>query len=210
MKVPIAAAALAATLAVPAAAQGATLTVGGPCFASGESVPLTGTGFTPNAPVTIVGSAGVDGSATADAAGNLVAQVTASTRSISPRTVAIEAREGRRTVAQAAFPLVAEPYGVDVDLDGDPRSTVRWRFAGFPTGRPVYGHFRLRGRTLRNFRFGVAEGPCGTLSTRARRLPVRTLRFGTWRLKFDARRTYSTEGPGRLGTLRIFRTVRRR
>jgi hypothetical protein len=63
---------------------------------------------------------------------------------------------------------------------------------------------------VKNYRFGRATGPCGTLTVRARRVPVSTsrLRTGTWRLQLDNRRTYRrTATPRRVVRFRIFRTL---
>jgi hypothetical protein len=43
----------------------------------------------------------------------------------------------------------------------------------------------------------MARGGCGTLTTRADRIPgVRDLRPGTWTLKLDQRRAYRESTPG--------------
>jgi hypothetical protein len=208
MKASIAMTAVVAALGAPAAAQGATLTAQGSCFASTAAVPVTGAGFTPGSTVNIKGDS-IFESVTADAAGNLAAAVNVPlVRGSTPKTLTITAEEVQNPANKAtlSFPVVAEPFVVDASLNGNPRSTVRWRFAGFKTGEPIYGHFRFGGRTIRNYRFGVAKGVCGTLSVRARRLPVARLRYGKWTLKFDQSRSYSTKVPGRGGSLTIFRS----
>lgn len=196
-----------AVLLAPATAQAATLTVGGACFAAGGTVPVTGAGFTPGVDVTVGG----DGfaTATADATGAFTATVRAPfVAGAVPETFTLVAEESMNPASTATvrFPVVRDAFYVEANLNGNPRGTVRWHFAGFPTGKSIYGHFRFRGKTLRNHRFGRAKGPCGTLSARAKRLPVKKLRYGTWKLKFDTRKSYSAKSAGRLGTIRIFRS----
>jgi hypothetical protein len=61
-----------------------------------------------------------------------------------------------------------------------------------------------------NFRFGRAQGPCGTLTVRARRVPVAAsrLRTGVYRLQLDTRRTYDrTTSPRRVVRFRVFRAL---
>lgn len=203
----VAAIATAALATLPASAPAATLTFGAPCAVSGDAVPVSGTGFAPGKGVQLRGE-GVSGFATADAAGAFAGSVTGFTSARTVQKVPVTATQDGVAVTSATLSLIREAFLVDANLNGSPRSVVRWRFAGFPSGRSVYGHFRLRGKTYRNYRFGRATGPCGTLTARARRLPVSRLRYGTWRLKFDASRRYSSSAPGRLGTLTVFRTFR--
>jgi hypothetical protein len=212
MKVRIAAGAVvAAALALPGAADAATLAAQGACFFSGQPVPLAGGAFTPGAIVTIGG--GVTGTAQADPAGSFTAPVQAPTvRTIAPRTVTVTATDGANAAntASARFPVVREPLTTNAPVGGRPRQVATWRFAGFPRGEPIYGHYRIGGRTLANFRFGRAQGPCGTLTVRARRVPVSAgrLRTGVWRLQLDNRPTYSrTTSPRRVVRFRIFRAL---
>jgi len=64
-----------------------------------------------------------------------------------------------------------------------------------------------RGRTVKNYRFGMPAGPCGTLTVRARRVPVPAalLHSGTWTLQLDQRRHFRTTGPKRVIPFRVFR-----
>jgi hypothetical protein len=212
MKVPFAAAlAATAALAAPAAADAATLAPQGACFVSGQPIPLVGTQWVPGRPVSITG--GASGAATSDAAGNFATSVAAPfVRTIAPQTVTVTATDPANptiTVA-AAFPVIRDVVLSNAPVSGRPRQKTTWRFAGFPPGRTIYGHYRVGGRTVKNYRFGRATGPCGTLTVRARRVPVAAsrLRTGTWRLQLDNRRTYRrTASPRRVVRFRIFRTL---
>ena len=207
----VAGAAVAAALAAPGTAGAAVLSAHGACFFSGQRVPLNGGAFTPGAIVTIRG--GVAGTARADAAGSFAVPVQApSVRTIAPRTVRVTATDGANAAntATATFRVVREPLTTNAPVGGRPRQTTTWRFAGFPPGRPIYGHYRVGGRTLVNFRFGRAQGRCGTLTVRTRRVPVAAnrLRTGVYRLQLDNRRTYArTTSPRRVVRFRVFRAL---
>ena len=212
MKVKLGAgAAVAAALAVPAGADAAIIAVPGACFFTGQPVPLSGGAFTPGATVSIGG--GVAGSAQADPAGGFAAPLQAPPVSaIAPRTITVTATDGANpaNTATTTFRVVRAPLTTNAPVSGRPGQRTTWRFAGFPPGQPIYGHYRIGGRTLANFRFGRAQGPCGTLTVRARRVPVSTsrLRTGVWRLQLDNRRTYrATTTPRRVGRFRIFRAL---
>jgi hypothetical protein len=206
------AAALAATaaLAAPAAAGASGLAVQGACFVSGARVPVTGSGFTPGAPVSIGGDASA--SAVADASGNITARVSApSVSTIAPKTISISARDGanRANVAGASFPVIRDVLVSNAPLGGRPRQKTTWHFAGFPAGRAIYGHYRFRGRTMKNYRFGTPVGPCGTLTVRGRRVPLPSsrLRSGLWTLQLDQRRHYRRSGARRVIRFRLFRRL---
>ena len=64
-------------------------------------------------------------------------------------------------------------------------------------------------RQVKNYRFGKPTGPCGTLSVRARRVPVSSssLHSGTWTLQLDQRRHYQRSGARRVIRFRLFRTL---
>lgn len=199
MKV-LSSAALAATsaLALPAGAEAATLAATASCVAADAPVNLAGSGFTPGSTVTIAGAASA--SAIADAAGAVVATVSlAPPPSITPITVSLTASENvnAANTATLALPVVARAFDTNAPINGRPSQTTTWRFAGFVTGQPIFGHFRFGGQTRRNYRFGTAQGPCGTLVVRARRVPVKRLSSGKWLVQIDQRRRYSKAPPWR-------------
>ena len=201
-----------AALAAPAAADASGIAVQGACFASGAPISITGFGFTAGAAVSIGG--GAFGSTVADPSGNIAASVTApplSGNAIGPRTVAITATDSANpaNVAGATVPVIRDLLASNAPISGRPRQKTTWRFAGFPPGTAIYGHYRYHGRTMKNYRFGKPTGPCGTLSVRARRVPVASsrLRSGTWTLQLDQRQHYRRSGARRVIRFRIFRTL---
>lgn len=209
-------AAVAAAL-VPAAPAGASMLEldARQCYVSGGPIGITGTGFTAGATVALSGD--LTGSAVADAAGRVALQVVApAIGGVAPRTLSVGATDQANAANAAppvAFRLVSRLFGGNYAqaIGGRPRQRTAWRFAGFRPGRPIYGHFRFHGRTRRSYRFGVARGSCGTLTVRARRVPVRTVRAGLWTLQMDQLRRYSPRtADRRVLTFRISRTLRRR
>ena len=213
MKTPIVAAlAAAGALATPAAAGAAQLSVPPVCLVSDEPVAVTGAGFAAGAAVSLSGD--VTGAATADALGGFTTTVTAPRNpGLAPRTYSVAAAEVANPASAAppvAFAVVRERLmgNYATAIGGRPAQRTTWRFAGFAPDRPVYGHFRLRGRTIRNYRFGVARGVCGTLTVRARRVPVGRVRAGLWRLQMDqARHFRSTTRPRRTIKFQIYRRL---
>jgi hypothetical protein len=88
-----------------------------------------------------------------------------------------------------------------------PTKRVRFTFSGFAPGKPIFGHFLLHGKLRVTHRYGKAGGPCGTLTTHSHLYPGRHIRFGLYKVQFDARKHYSKHNVPRLQTtLRIFKT----
>jgi hypothetical protein len=208
-------AALAAALASATGAHASMLDLGpSECYATGGEVTVTGTGFTAGATVSL--GADVAGSGVADATGRVVIVTRApAVPGVGPRTVSVSATDGANPANTApAVTFRAVPQflfgNYSRAINGRPRQRTTWRFAGFQENRPIYGHFRLRGKTRRSYRFGVARGICGTLAVRARRVPVRVVRPGLWTLQVDQSRRFSRRTEvRRVLTFRISRTFRR-
>jgi hypothetical protein len=199
-----------AALAAPGAANAATLAVQGACFVTNAPVPVVGAQWQPGSVVSIGG--GAVASTQADGAGNIAAQVQAPlVTTIQPKVITITATipSAPAFTASARFPVIRDVLLSNAPLSGRPRQKTTWRFTGFPGGVAIYGHYRFRGRTIKNYRFGRPTGPCGTLSVRARRVPVPAsrLRSGTWTLQLDQRRHYRRSGARRVIRFRIFRTL---
>ena len=180
-----------AGLAVPAAAQAATIAPQQTCAFSGEKTPVVGSGFTPGALVSLSG--GLSGSGTADATGQVaIAAYVPSTSSLTPKRLNFTATDSANpaNTATSGVPSVKGILESNFPLSGKPGLKTTWKFAGFPPGKPIYGHFRFKGVTQVNYNFGISGGPCGIKSTLARRLPA-VSRPGTWSLQLDQKRTYS-------------------
>lgn len=159
------------------------------CLDNNKRYTVTGIGFTPNGEVELSGLT-IEGPITADAKGAFKASYTTPNESsFTPRRITIGAVDLANPSTTASLVVHVVRFGSNVPVLGRPGEVVTWRFAGFP-GKTIYGHFRYRGRTVRNYRFGKAQGPCGTLAVRARRLPAK-FRSGEWSLQIDGRPLYS-------------------
>jgi hypothetical protein len=195
----------AATLALaPGAAHGATLAVDQACYLNtaegNEQVNVTGSGFAPPAGGTL--SLSVDGtfagSGRVDAAGALTAAFPAPsvlTGKPKAKTVTLSTTDPNpANAAQVSFgiaTLAVKP----TPAHGNPRRFVRYSATGFKTGGRLYGHYLFGGRLRGTHDFGPLSGPCGVRRTRARLLPVRPVRDGTWTIQFDTVRTYTPNPP---------------
>jgi hypothetical protein len=196
-----------AVFAAPAGAHAAALALSPACTYTGEDVNVRGSGFSPNVSVALSGDAA--GTAVTDAAGSFVAKVRSPvSSSLTGSRATLQAAEvggNPANTASAHLKVVKDLFASNAPITGRPDAITRWRFAGFGPGRPIYGHYRFHGRTLRSYRFGLAKGACGTLSVRARRMPVRS-RVGTWTLQLDQHPAFhSTTQPRRTFTFSISR-----
>jgi len=196
-----------AVLTVPGAARAGDVTTVGRCFSSAQPLTVSGSSFTANTRVAIAGD--VTGTAQADANGAFSTTITAPTvTELGPRTVTMIMvdESNPANTATVRVRVVREPYGSNLPLAGKPTEMTTWRFAGFTTGRPIYGHFLHGGRLRGSYRFGVARGVCGTLRVRAPRIPgVDNVAAGRWTLKLDQRKRFRRSGPGASTTFRISR-----
>jgi hypothetical protein len=198
---------VALALGAPAPARAADLTVRGTCYASRQGIIVSGTAFTPGGPVSIAGD--TTGAAQADPAGAFTTEVVAPVvTELGPRTVTITAvdRVNPTNMATLKLKIVREAFGSNLPVAGRPRERTTWRFAGFVPHRPIYAHFVLGGRERGRYRFGVAQGDCGTLAVHAPRIPgVASLAPGRWTLKLDQRMGYRKSTPGSAARFRIVR-----
>lgn len=161
------------------------------CLDNNKSYRLWGSGFTPRATVSLSGSPFLLEAHT-DINGQFrTAFITPNETSFTPRTIVLGAVEPNNPAVSATTTIHVVRFGSNVPVFGDPSEVVTWRFAGFPN-RTIYGHFRYRGKTMRDYRFGKARGICGTLVARARRLPAE-FRSGKWTLQIDGRSRFSTK-----------------
>ena len=175
-------------LALPATASAGTLTLPGTCFEQGSFTNLAGTGFTPIFALAISND-GVGSTTFPDDDGAFEEHQIGvpAHNSFTPRTVTVTATDQRNAANNASLAYSVVRYGSNMPVTGRrPGQKVTWQFGGFPAGSTVYGHFRFRNRTLRNYRFGTATGPCGVLSVKAKRIPVKKpKRKGGWYVQID-------------------------
>ncbi len=92
---------------------------------------------------------------------------------------------------------------------GPPAARRRITARGFTGGGTLYAHV-VRGRSRRNVRIGTLTGACGTLRAR-KRIFRRGTRNGTYRVQFDASRSYSPAAyPRQRFRVRIYNIFRPR
>ena len=180
-------------------------------FRPGSVVQILST--TPSNPTPTIVTSGV-----ADGAGNVLREIAplsfnnVDTFEQSYMLGAVEAGNPANVTApvsltQVRFGFTANPSS------GRANRAVTYTARGFLPGRPVYAHFRFRGKTRRNVKIGTAAAPCGVVSKRMRLLPTR-VRYGTWTVYMDqvARYSPATARANPLlsarGTLRIRGTFR--
>lgn len=212
--VPIAALAACAALAGAApGASAATLTADHACYIEGFAIGLTGTGFAPGASVSVTGDQ-IAASGPAGADGSFQAPVTAPQLGTSkPATkvftvTATDAATG--TTASVDVNVATAVFSTSTGFKS-PRASRTWKFSGLfqRPGKPIYGHFRHNGKTYANYRFGVPQGPCGTLKRRAPGIPARRVPAGTWRVQVDFNKRYDPKATPRLtGSTTVITTFR--
>jgi len=182
-----------------------------PCYVEGQPAAALLTGFTPNVDVAVEGEQ-IFASGITDAAGAVTLRFTAPLRETSrpgSDRVVLTATEltgpAPQPPVRAAFRVTSLSFATTGGTRS-PKAVRTWTFSGFQPGKPIYGHFRHKGRTRANHRFGIATAPCGELRRRAPAFPVRgPVAPGTWRVQVDQRRFYSRRSSPRLATaIRIF------
>lgn len=192
-----------AALAVPPTALGAAIAPDKPCYISTvqgvqpivEPINLAGSGFTPGAPVNIA----VDGQFVArvitDGAGNFSAgRVSPPSISSGEKGFTITAADAAGQRANATSRVTS--FGVSASPKrARPRSKVTFRARGF-TGsgvtkrRILYAHYIYKNKHIKTVRLGKVSSPCGTLTKKARQIPLKRPRIGTYNVQFDLAKSY--------------------
>lgn|GEM_PF-4971563 len=184
--------ALGLALALPSVAAAATIQFNPPitCMQQGKSYPLGGSGFTPEYAMRVTwegASASFYPDSSGALPGNESSEITAPEYdSLTPKTLAITATDSNpATTATLSIPIVK--FGSNLPVEGKPSKVVTWMFAGFVNNAPIYGHYLYGRKEKKTVRFGSGQGPCGTLTKRAVRFPIkRPKNFGTWEIRIDS------------------------
>jgi len=171
--------------------RGSTMDVDGSGFTAGDSIDLTtnsGAGF---------------GTATVGADGTFATTMTAPLLSkIGPAESAfvLTAQDETDDVTTATTTFAAANLAVSTKpAEAKPGKKVTYNFSGFTSGADIYAHYLHRRKVTATTKFGRAQGPCGTLKTRAKLYPGRE-RFETYKVQFDDSRHYSTKSRPRIPT----------
>lgn len=194
-----------AVVVAPSSAEAAPqLIADKPCYLTLHPMKITGTGFGADAPIEIVRpNLPVLGGGKAGPSGGFVATLKA------PAAAAV----GLSGVTSVEYPITARDPSSGTEVTINVRLTAlafknsggfisakkkrTWTFIGFLArpGKPIYGHFRFKGRTRADYRFGSPTGACGGLTVRAPGIPVPAADKGKWTLQLDQNRTYKAKEP---------------
>ena len=195
----VALAACGALLAAAPGASAATLTADQGCYIEGLTMGLTGAGFAPAAAISLAGEqialtgpAGADGTFQAPVKAPLLGTVEAGDEDVHGHGDRPGDEHRRRRVdVHVATAVFATSTGFK-----SPRASRTWKFSGLfqQPGKPIYGHFRHNGKTYANYRFGVPQGPCGTLKRKAPGIPARSVPAGKWKVQVDFEPQVPPEG----------------
>jgi len=187
----------AGALALPASASAATAALDLPCYIAGQQGILAGFGFAPNAMVSINNADLGPTTVTTDATGSFSQRFTPPDgRALGKpgsRDIVFTATEVANPASTASATSKIAPLAFATDKGTkSPKADRSWSFSGWQVGKPIYAHFRFRGQTKRNFRMGVATGPCGEFRRRAPGIAVKgRVSAGLWTIQVDQSPGYS-------------------
>jgi hypothetical protein len=206
-------AACGALLAAASPASAATLTADQGCYIEGFTMGLSGAGFAPAASISLEGDqialsgpAGADGTFQTPVKAPLLGTTKPATKTFT--VTATDPATG--TTASVDVRVATAVFSTSTGFKS-PRASRTWKFSGLfqRPGKPIYGHFRHGGKTFANYRFGIPQGPCGTLKRKAPGIPARRVPAGQWKVQVDFNRTYDPKATPRLtGSTTVVTTFR--
>jgi hypothetical protein len=179
-------------LALPSVAAAGTVQLSPPasCLRPGLEYQLSGSGFTPDKSISFSGE-GIGFSIETDGTGAWAPSTSNDFRvpeydSLTPKTVTLSVTDPGDPALNTTFSYATVAFGSNLPVKGKPNQFVTWQFAGF-INAPIYGHYLYNRKEKRTVAFGAGEGPCGTLSKRAMRFPIKKPKnFGTWEIRIDS------------------------
>ena len=198
-----------AVLSAPASASAAAIAIDQECYAEGGTIGITGSGYTPNSIATLT-IGGTTYSADTDATGAFTTSLSAPDTTLKhpgAQQISLATRD-TGSGEETATPVNVAKTGVDgVPGRSKPHKRITWNLAGFPGSKPIYGHWRIRGKTRADHRMGVPQGPCGVLHVKARQIEANRVLFGLWTVQFDFNRHYDKNAAPRASVkITVFRT----
>lgn len=180
-------------LALPSVAAAGTIQFNPPisCMEQGERYPLGGSGFAPEGSVRVASEGGsatfftnASGALSGDESSLLVAP---EYPSLTPKTLTYTATDNADSSNTVTLTIPEVEFGSNLPVNGKPNKVVTWQFAGFLNSAPIYAHYLYERKEKRTVRFGAGQGPCGTLTKRAVRFPIKKPKnFGTWEVRVDS------------------------
>jgi hypothetical protein len=77
---------------------------------------------------------------------------------------------------------------------------VKYTFAGFRPGKPIFGHFQSGGKVVLTCKFGKASGPCGILHAKSRLFPGHASANAKFKVQFDDSKKLSKKASPKIVT----------
>ncbi|HJZ35994.1 MAG TPA: hypothetical protein VJ204_06945, partial [Solirubrobacterales bacterium] len=189
--------ALVALVAAPAASAAGSVSTTKACFVAegseGVSVGVSGSGFTPGELVfaQIPAPGGLAGFSEATVAPD--GTVNTTIEHVFPEGIDPVAEEMKiqiagvltqQVLAESAFQITN--LGVATKPAVAPfNKVVKYTFAGFRPGAPIFGHYFRHNKLVVTHKFGLATGPCGLLSTKAKLFPGHGPNGAKYKVQFD-------------------------
>jgi hypothetical protein len=204
--------ALGALIVAPAASAAGTVATTKACFVAegneGTNVSVTGSGFTPGeavfaqipAPGGLAGFTEITVAPDGTIAGTIehvfpggiepVAEaMTMQVKGVLSEAILAESPFQITNLAVATKPAVA-PYS----------KVVKYTFAGFRPGKPIFGHYSRHGKVVVTHKFGKAGGPCGILHTKAKLFPGHGPKTAKYKVQFDDSKKLSKKSSPKIVT----------
>jgi hypothetical protein len=186
-----------ALVAAPAASAAGTVATTKGCFVAegteGTNVSVSGSGFTPGEEVfaQIPAPGGLAGYVDTTVApdGSIAATIEkVFPAGIDPvaekETLQIKGVLSGQILAESPFQITNLAVATKPPTAAFGR-VVKYSFAGFHPGKPIFGHYSTGGKSVLTFKFGKATGPCGILHTEAKLFPGHGPSTAKYKVQFD-------------------------
>lgn len=189
--------ALVALIAAPAASAAGSVSTTKACFVAegseGVSVGVSGSGFTPGelvfaqipAPGGLAGFTEITVAPDGTIAGTIEHVFPASIDPVAENmTMQVMGVLSSQILAESPFQITN--LGVATKPAVAPYSkVVKYTFAGFRPGKPIFGHYSRHGKLVLTHKFGKATGACGILHTKAKLFPGSGPKAAKYKVQFD-------------------------
>lgn len=187
----------AALIAAPAASAAGTVATTQGCFVAqgteGVNVSVTGSGFTPGeavfaqipAPGGLAGFTEIIVAPDGTIAGTVENVFPASIDPVAENmTMQVMGVLSGQILAESPFQITN--LGVATKPAVAPYSkVVKYTFAGFRPGKPIFGHYSRHGKLVLTHKFGKATGACGILHTKGKLFPGHGPKAAKYKVQFD-------------------------
>jgi hypothetical protein len=204
--------ALVALVAAPAASAAGSVATTKACFvdegSEGVSVGVSGSGFTPGELVfaQIPAPGGLAGFSEATVAPD--GTVNTTIEHVFPGGIDPVAEEMKiqiagvltqQVLAESAFQITNLAVATKPAV-APFNKVVKYTFAGFRPGKPIFGHFQSGGKVVLTYKFGKASGPCGILHAKSRLFPGHASSNAKFKVQFDDSKKLSKKASPKIVT----------